>query len=399
MVETADTRVANRSSVLAVLLASGRRSRPELGRATELSPATVSRVVEDLLEEGLIREGAPVETGKRGRQAVALEAATERGVACGVDLGGTTCRLLGTDLVGGTPRYTTAATPQGSTAGELADWLAERIGGLAAQAAHTERVTVLGLPGAVAADGRTVRGATNLPQINGTEFTSRLRERLGGTVTFDNDANLALEGELRHGAASGAQDAVMFTIGHGFGAGVALGRRVLGGRTGLVGEFGFLPFEGESVERLVSAEGLIESSRETRYPVTTAEGLFRSRKYAHRPVLERFERALGFVLTAVTMAYEPELVVLGGRVSESIGADMRERIRARAQDGLPECPRLVAPELGDRAGAIGAVARALAVLHTRFGVETDTALALGTTLDIGLLLNNTTLGEEGEPCS
>lgn len=391
MVETADTRAANRSSVLACLLAYGRCSRRELSGATGLSPATVSRVVDGLLEDGLVREGAPVETGKRGRQAVLLEAAAERGLACGIDLGGTTCRLLATDLIGGNPRYSEQPTPSELSATELADWLAELVNGIGT-GTETERVAVFGLPGAVAEDGATVRGATNLPQINGSEFTTRLRESLDDAVRFDNDANLALEGELRHGAASTAEHAAMFTIGRGFGAGVALERRVLGSRTGLVGEFGFLPFEQGSVEDAVSAPGLLAAAREAGAEVSDPAELFTSTKYRHREVLGRFERALSLALTATTLAYEPELVVLGGRVSDSIDEAMRARIAEGVQ--LPDTPELVAPKLGDRAGAIGAVARALIVSHTRFGVAAETAAGLSSGLDVDSLLD-----EEGKTCS
>lgn len=391
MAETADARWANRSSVLAALLAGGGRSRPELSRETGLSAATVSRVVEGLLDEGLVREGSPLQTGRRGRQAVLLEVASERGIACGVDLGGTSCRFLVTDLLGGAPRYVVEPTPGELGAHEFADWLSGRVQALVAEGgrgADRRRSVVVGLPGAVSSDGLTVRGATNLPKIEGEEFTRRLRRNLDGAVGFDNDANLALEGELRYGAARSAETAVMFTIGRGFGAGVALDRRVIGGRTGLVGEFGFLPVgaDGQTVERLVSAEGLMRAARDCGAPGASAEEVFHSSDPQLRAVLNSFEQALGVALIAVTLAYEPDLVVLGGRVSESIDAALLSRIRDQVHGQLPKCPELVSPELGDRAGSIGAVARALTVLHTRFDVDPATAAGLDSELDVAALL-------------
>lgn len=400
MAETADARWANRSAVLAALFAGGEHSRPELSRSTDLSAATVSRVVDGLLEEGLVREGSTLHTGRRGRQAVLLDVAAERGVACGVDLGGTTCRFLVTDLLGGAPTYRVEPTPQGYDADALAGWLAARVDELCADRMNgeTARATVIGLPGAVASDGSTVRGATNLPEIEGTAFTASLRGRLGDRIDFDNDANLALEGELRHGAASTAHTAAMFTIGRGFGAGVALDRRVVGGATGMVGEFGFLPVgvDGRTVEGMTSADGLVDAARRRGVAVDGAADVFGDDPRL-QPVLADFERALSAAVIAVTLAYEPDLVVLGGRIAESIGPRMLGRVRDSVLSFAPHCPDLRPPDLGDRAGAIGAVSRALTLLRSGFGVEPAAAAGVEGSLDVTTLL--APHGEEPPPCS
>ncbi|MFI1385130.1 ROK family transcriptional regulator [Embleya sp. NPDC020886] len=390
MAETADARWANRSSLLAVLLAGGQHSRAGLTQQTGLSAATVSRVVEGLLDEGLVREGAVLQTGRRGRQGVVIEVAAERGIAVGVDLGGTTCRFLATDLLGHAPRYREEPTPRHLAADDLADWLAERVRALYADSAAPDvlRAGVIGLPGAVAADGLGVRGATNLPQIEGDLFTRRVRRALEGTVAFGNDADLALEGELRHGAARTAETAVMFTVGAGFGAGVAVDRHIRGGPTGLVGEFGFLPVDSDdhTVEELVGAEGLMRAARDAGIEVVTAADLFVDSSPAARAVIDRFERALGVALIAVTIAYEPELVVLGGRVSASIDAAMTTRLRERVRRRLPACPELVHSELADLAGALGAVSRGLTALRVRFDVAPDAAAAVRADLELSALL-------------
>jgi hypothetical protein len=74
-VEPSDTRLANRSAVLARLLAAGTTTRAAVTRSTGLSLATVSRVIEQLLEENLVKEGAEVASSRRGRNAVSIEVA------------------------------------------------------------------------------------------------------------------------------------------------------------------------------------------------------------------------------------------------------------------------------------------------------------------------------------
>src|SRR5690606_13993018 len=137
-----------------------------------------------------------------------------------------------------------------------------------------------------------------------------------------------------------------------------LDRRVVGGNTGMVGEFGFLPVgaNGHTVERLAAAEGLVRSAQEAGLVAGSAADVLRSADPAAADIRAGFERALGVALTTVTLAYEPDLVVLCGRVAEQIDAELLDRIRDRARGLLPESPTLVRSALADRAGSIGALA-------------------------------------------
>ena len=99
----------------------------------------------------------------------------------------------------------------------------------------------LGLPGAVGEAGDQVSNAPNLPQIEDPAFLAGLRAALPAPIVIDNDANYALLGEQRFGAASAAPTAAMITLGAGLGSALAIGGRLLRGKHGLVGEFGQLP--------------------------------------------------------------------------------------------------------------------------------------------------------------
>jgi predicted NBD/HSP70 family sugar kinase len=401
-VETSAARQANRSAVLARLLAasgppgvtgadavggtvggagggpsggtvggplgstSGGVTRAWLAEATGLSQATVSRVTDGLIAERLVAEGAAVPSGQRGRNAVSLHLTDAVGVVCGIDLGGGNCRRIVSDVRGRRLARAKDETPVHLDAAELAGWLAARVASLVAEAGHPGplRAVAIGLPGMVTEDGLRIGGAPNVPQIEGTEFARGLREAIPVPVRLDNGANLALLGELRFGSGRGMSTVVMLTLGAGLGGGVAFDGRLLRGRHGMVGEFGYLPAgpAGELAEELLSSTGLLRHAR------TVADAL--------RGKREQFDRALLLVLTAASAAYEPEAIVIGGELAPLI-VDRLPGIAGRLRAALPTSPDLRIAELGDRSGALGAVAAACQAAFVQLGI-TDADITAAT---------------------
>jgi predicted NBD/HSP70 family sugar kinase len=373
------SRAANRSGILATILAeSGTVTRTRLAAHTGLSQATVSRVVDALIRDGLVAEGDAVASGGTGRSAVTLHAAADRGLTCGVDLGGTNCRLVVGDLLGRPLARSQEVIPDQSAAG-LAAWLGRLVTELAASVSSAGlRAVAVGLPGVVSPDGVTVSGAPNLPQIEGDSFSRHLRRELGIPVSLHNDSNLALLGEMRFGAARGLGTVVMLTIGTGLGAGVAVNGQPLVGRGGLVGEFGYLPAgpRGESLESLVAGAGLVQHALSLGAEVTSAQDLFSVPPPAGTaPVRRRFRHALLLLLTTAVIAYDPEAIVIGGGIAAAIAPDL-PGIQRQLGDLLPSAPDVVLSDLGGLSGAFGALAAACQAVYVDLGVDVTAATAL-----------------------
>lgn len=380
--ETSAARQANRSAVLACLLtAPGAVTRGWLAERTGLSQATVSRVTDGLITEGMIAEGAEVASGQRGRNAVSLRLTDTIGVVCGVDIGGRDCRMIVSDLRGNQLARSDDATPVRLGPAELAGWLADRVASLTDDQPGPLRAVAMGLPGMVTEDGLRISGAPNVPQIEGTDFAARLREAMSVGVTLDNDANLALLGELRFGGGLGLSSVVTLTIGAGLGAGVALDGRLIRGRRGMVGEFGYLPIgpSGELAEDLLSGTGLLRRARAlgVRLPDAGDAGdvFAADAPTLLAPLREQFDRALLLVLAAASTAYEPEAIVIGG-VLLPVVAQRLPAIAARLRELLPAAPRLRPSLLGDRAGALGAVVAACQVGYAELGISVEDATGL-----------------------
>jgi predicted NBD/HSP70 family sugar kinase len=351
-------------------LEQGISTREQLATATKLSAATVSRVVDELMKEGLVRDAASIPTGRPGRRITPVEFVAHVGSVVGVDLGGTNCRVIAVDLLGKVLHRVRTAVPEGLSTRKLAGWLADQVRSVA-NGASLYSVTV-GLPGIVHPATSEVRTATNLPQVEGLGFVKALRRQLEVPVGFDNDSNLALLGEMRLGAAQHHKSAVMFTIGTGLGAGVVLDGRLLRGRTGLIGEFGvYLPvgFDGLTLEDVLSASGLVKEAARAGVPVDSAREILSGQpSKALMGVRNRFEQALFFALVGMTTAYEPEVIVLGGGVAESLG-EILPGIEQRLRALIPECPALAISKLGDPAGAVGALIVGLQDAYVQMGVN------------------------------
>ncbi len=232
----------NAGLVLRALVTAGATSRQQIVRETTLGKATVSRVVRDLIDSGLVVEGSLVKGPDGGRATRTLEFRGGQELVCGVDMGGTNTRLVVVDQRAGLVAAWRQPTAHLAGGPNIADWLVDALhAGCPDVVRHGLAATVVGVPGAVVPGSGEIAQAPNLTEVEGTGFARRLGELLPGHVAVRNDSNLALVGEMGAGAAAGFHDVAMITVGTGVGTGVAVGGELLTGARGLIGEFGSLP--------------------------------------------------------------------------------------------------------------------------------------------------------------
>ena len=139
-------------------------------------------------------------------------------------------------------------------------------------ALRTPEVTALGIgvPGQViAADRRILSGG--YVDLSGTDFLAAMEAATGLPVVVENDATMALLGEAGRGAATGARNVVMLTIGTGIGGAILDGGLVLRGR-GTAGQLGHLPVEAPGRPCVCGRAGCVETvSSGTAFGVHLAE--------------------------------------------------------------------------------------------------------------------------------
>jgi glucokinase len=255
----------------------------------------------------------------------------------------------------------------------------------------------LGIPATIDRERGVAVSAVNLP-IHDLPIREFASERTGLPVFVDNDANVAALAEHLYGAARGADDAVMLTIGTGIGGGLILGGEVYRGATGAGAELGHTvieidgpPCQGNCpgrgcVETLASGTALGREGRQAaeREPGSAlgkmlAEGREVDGKAVTEAglagdataiaVIDLIGTRLGVALASFANIFEPEVIVIGGGViaaGDLLLEPARRELRARALPPMSRTPVLAA-ELGEDAGMIGAAAMARIELERAAG--------------------------------
>ncbi|MBO1771102.1 ROK family protein [Agrococcus sp. TF02-05] len=206
-----------------------------------------------------------------------------------------------------------------------------------------------------------------------------LAERLGMPVTIHNDADGYLMGEAAMGAAADASSSLLLALGTGVGGAFVADGRPLIGAHGLAGELGHVTVDEAGpvcsctargcVEAFAGGNALARDAAAVPAAVALAPGGRPSAMHLERAaragdaraleVLEGAGRAVAAGLRRLLPAFDPEVVVLGGRVMLQT-ADLllpvieRELAAHAPLQGVPQPRRLELARLGDHAAAIGA---------------------------------------------
>src|SRR3954447_21090655 len=205
-------REANRARILNELRQHAALSRADLARATGLSRTTVSSLVAELQERGLVREGSvpePRGTARgAGRPGTLVSLTAAQGVVLGVDLDHSHVRVALADTTGAVLAERQEQVDVDHSAELALDRAAQLVQDVLADGGRTPAdvlSVVMGVPGPLdRAAGRLLSDAI-LPGWLGLTPASALEARIGLAVTVDNDANLGALGEVAFGAARGLE--------------------------------------------------------------------------------------------------------------------------------------------------------------------------------------------------
>jgi glucokinase len=296
----------------------------------------------------------------------------------GIDVGGTKCLGVVLDDTGEIIEEQRRPTPPGT--GAFVDTLAE----LASALGVTDSLGI-GVPGLVSRSG-VIKASPNLVDIHDFPVGEMLSQRLGFRVNVDNDATCAAAAEWKVGAARGATDMIMVTLGTGIGGGVIAGGQLIRGANGFTGEIGHMVVDPDGPpcpcgrrgcwERYASGSGLARLAREAaigkrlRRVVELAGGdpenvrgenvqaAAREGDEDALRVVDLFGRWVALGLVNLTNALDPQLFVLGGGLAASsdlyIGPIQKWFTSLLYAPDLRPHPKLTFAALGERAGAVGA---------------------------------------------
>ncbi len=230
-----DPAKANRSALLAELLAAGPMSRVELSRRTGLSPATTNRLTAALQESGLVQEvGSDLSTGGRPSMLVQFNPDARRILAADItqDVVETAAINLGGKIEERHSRAISGLSPE-----EKAEALRSSLTEALASWEGLPPVAVgVSVPGPV-----TDAGVVTLaPAVGWYDFPlgSKLADCCPGPIIVENDVNLIAYGEFFCGAIPEANSLLAIGVFQGVGAGIVEHGRLWRGQGGAAGQFG-----------------------------------------------------------------------------------------------------------------------------------------------------------------
>ena len=192
----------------------------------------------------------------------------------------------------------------------------------------------IGVPSVVDKDG-VVYAVANIPSWRKVPLKKILERRFRVPVFVNNDAKCFALGELHYGAGRGCKHLVGLIVGTGLGAGVIINGKLFSGANGGAGEVGHMPYLDNEFEYYCSGRFF---EREFGIDAFAAEQRADKGDRAAQKMFEAFAGHFGDAIQSVLYAYDPEIIVLGGGVSNAFRhfeAPLRKNLRAfRFQNNL-----------------------------------------------------------------
>ncbi|MFQ6752930.1 ROK family protein [Cereibacter sphaeroides] len=383
-----------RQQVFERVRAAGLTARVQVARDLSVSPASVTTIVSELIEAGLVEEVATRREGEsgRGRPVVSLgvRAAAHRVVGLKIsdrDLSAVVMDFAGHLLAEHHEERSPAALPPERILG-LIETLLDRVTTKAGLTRQDLSAVGIGLPGYVDSAGGRVLWSSILSERN-VPLGRLVTERLGLPAQIDNDANLCAMAELWFGAGRRLSDFVVVTIEHGLGMGMVTNHRIFRGARGIGMELGHTKVQLDGALCRCGQRGCLEAyvadyalareattalnwtHRQTQSTAVLLESLHDHAKagnQAARSIFRRAGRYLAVGLANVVNLVDPPLLILAGArlrfdylYAEETLAEMNALV---LETGRP-LPEIEIHAWGEMLWAHGAAALALSALGER----------------------------------
>ena len=306
--------------------------------------------------------------------------------AFGIDLGGTTAKI-GLFTTSGALLEKWEVATDTSNAGEhiLENLAAAVLGKMKEKSIQPEQVegVGIGVPGPVLDSSIVPIVCANLGGWGERNVSAQLSGLLDGLkVLVGNDANVAALGEIWMGAAKGAKNAVMVTLGTGVGGGVVVNGKVIDGVHGAGGEIGHITVNRHEtavcgcgkrgcLEQYSSATGVVRCMKKLLDENPDIPCVLRGTEFAAKDVfdaarngdalaareVDEMSDTLGMALANIASTVDPEAFLVGGgvaRAGDVLFAPLNKHFQEYAFKSCRETP-IKQASLGNDAGIYGAV--------------------------------------------
>jgi predicted NBD/HSP70 family sugar kinase len=369
------SREINRQIALTLIRAHQPVSRADLARLMETNRANVTLLVNQLLQEGLVREGAQASQKVRGRKPTFLYINSAKSVAVAVDIRVSRSFLMITDSIGkqigDIVSFPTKLDPE-----DFVKDLGVNVRKALMKIAGTTECDGIGIviPGMLDRKTGVVLHAPTLRWRNVNLLDPLMREFEGTSIHLENSGKACALSQIwsTRGDAIALNDIAYVSISDGVGVGVVMNGELVRGKHNTAGEFGHVPLSIDGPQCSCGANGCWEAyisnpatlsryfGREitSRQPQTidvaefTIEDLItraRGNDSKALTALHSTARYLGLGLASIINSVDPSQIYIGGELTEGwdlIEAEVRAAIKERALTAdLGEVPIRIVPAI------------------------------------------------------
>jgi len=369
-------------------------SRVDLSRELGLTRAAVTSIINDLVDEGFVREAESRYSG--GRRPIVLEVAPNKGFVLGIDLGATHLYVALADF---------SATLLGEKEIEIdinegPDACLQHVDTLVNQLltelgfSFSEIAGVgVGVPGPVVIEKGMVSAPPIMPGWNNYPISGSLSKKWNCPVLVNNDAELGALGEWAYGVGRGEKNLAYIKVGTGVGAGLIFESKIYHGTTGSAGEIGHITINQKGpkcscgnngcLEAFVGAKAISNRAQEELrkgrrsqlvglgdlYQITSRDIIKAAKRgdLLSQQVISEAGAYLGTAIAGLVNLVNPSIVIIGGGLSTSgdlLLDPIREAVVNRSLFVSANAVRISAALLGKRSTVIGAITQALSfALH------------------------------------
>lgn len=355
-------------------------SRTQISIATGLNKATVSVMIEELIQEGLVLEVGQGQS-RVGRRPIMLLFNAKVGTVLGVNLDVEYVRVVATDLAAQVQASYSRSLPKGLQPNEVIDTVVDCISEVETELPPSRYGVIgigIGVPGLVDYQRGIVLRAPHLTWEN-IPLRSILETRLKKPVFVDNEANAGALGEKLYGQGRYASSLLYVSAGTGIGVGIVMGGELIRGEAGMAGEFGHMCIDQHGPrcscgnlgcwELYASEQALAQAYQKLSGQELEFEAILKRYRASEPHAVQAFHtigQALGLGVASLINGLNPAMVIVGNRLAEggaSIVDSVQQAIRERCLIAPFSKVHVQLSSLGMDACSIGSAAL---VIHDYF---------------------------------
>ena len=327
-----NSKLLNKSNILKIVTMHGPVSRLDLHDQTRLSKMTISNLVTEYLEEGVMR--IVEEGGNRpGRKTELLEVVPSALLTCGIYISSSHIRVGIIDLKGAIlQNETVRLSPdegQDSFIRKLLLLLEMVMTG-----EYQDRIWGIGVSSLGPLDVKNGRilHLSHFPHIPYIDITAALQSVYPFPVYVENDVNVSALAELYFGNGRYYDDFVYVSVKSGIGSGVVAGQKLFSGHHGFAGELGHISVCSDGLSCSCGSRGCLELyasipatlswyAEQTGTQISDWLSLIDRYKQGDPVAVKAFDRMCGYLasgLTSIANIIDPQCIFLGGEIGPAI---------------------------------------------------------------------------------